>query len=462
MFAKPDAFLSYTRFDDRKGQISAFRQELSDVVRAISGEPFSIFQDVDDSEGIALGQKWKDVLDEMLDQARFFIPILTPSFFRSQPCRNELAKFLELERSSGRQDLVLPIYWIRCPVLEEGNSKTEDTLAEVLDERQRWDWRQLVFEELTSKASQMALHDLAAQIERAKRSLPRADTVKSGASGNSTVVRRRDSHDLKAHIDVLDGTSLPGNDKKKNTVHYAKGQQPDEARKKAREEEQRKAKEIAAAEAREKTRKEAQAKTEEEEQRKAKEIAAAEAREKTRKEAQAKTEEEEQRKAKEIAAAEARGKARREAQAKTEEEEQRKAREIAAAEAREKTRKEAQAKTEEEEHLRRHERVRAVYETSRARRQRRKLVVVVVGLIATTIHTLITIILAGSWIEDDLAERSQEQLEAAGITGVSVEIHGRNAVLVDTDGGDNTEAAEKALEVVREIWGIRAVSHNTD
>ncbi len=84
------------------------------------------------------------------------------------------------------------------------------------------------------------------------------------------------------------------------------------------------------------------------------------------------------------------------------------------------------------------------------------------GVLGFVLLALITIILAGSWIEDDLAERSQEQLEAAGITGVSVEIHGRNAVLVDTDGGDNTEAAEKALEVVREIWGIRAVSHNTD
>ena len=78
----PDAFLSYTRFDDRKGGISTFRQELSDVVRAVSGEPFNIFQDVDDEKGIALGQKWKDVLDEMLDQARFFIPNLDAELFQ--------------------------------------------------------------------------------------------------------------------------------------------------------------------------------------------------------------------------------------------------------------------------------------------------------------------------------------------------------------------------------------------
>ena len=85
-----------------------------------------------------------------------------------------------------------------------------------------------------------------------------------------------------------------------------------------------------------------------------------------------------------------------------------------------------------------------------------------IGLLGFILLALITIVLAGSWIEDDLAERSEEQLEAAGIAGISVDINGRNAVLVSADGGENTDAAEKALEVVRGIWGIREVSHNTD
>ena len=86
----------------------------------------------------------------MLDQARFFVPILTPSFFRSEPCRQELRTFLDLERKVGRRDLVLPIYWITCPVLEEGHLKAKDELAQEIDERQRWDWRELVFEDLKS------------------------------------------------------------------------------------------------------------------------------------------------------------------------------------------------------------------------------------------------------------------------------------------------------------------------
>jgi hypothetical protein len=107
----PDAFLSYTRFDDRRerGKISQFRQELEDEVRAVTGEAFEIFQDVDD---IDVGERWSDKLDQMLDDARFFIPILTPNYFGSKACRDELGKFLKAEKAKGRGDLVLPVYYI--------------------------------------------------------------------------------------------------------------------------------------------------------------------------------------------------------------------------------------------------------------------------------------------------------------------------------------------------------------
>lgn len=170
MTAKPDAFLSYTRFDDRRGKISDFQAWLSDAVEEVSGRPFEIFQDV---EGIGLGQKWKDVLDEMLDQARFFIPILTPKFFSSRPCREELIKFLEMERRAGRQDLVMPVYWITCPVLEEKHLKAKDELAQAIDERQRWDWRDLRFKASEEEVVQRDIAGLASQIERARRNVLR-------------------------------------------------------------------------------------------------------------------------------------------------------------------------------------------------------------------------------------------------------------------------------------------------
>jgi hypothetical protein len=38
----PDAFLSYTRFDDRRGDIRAFRLHLEEAVREMTGEPFDM------------------------------------------------------------------------------------------------------------------------------------------------------------------------------------------------------------------------------------------------------------------------------------------------------------------------------------------------------------------------------------------------------------------------------------
>lgn len=195
MADKPDAFLSYTRFDDRRGKISEFRTWLSDAVEEVSGHSFDIFQDI---EGIGLGEKWQDVLDQMLDQARFFIPILTPKFFNSRSCRDELTKFLDLERKTGRQDLVLPIYWITCPVLEDVHLQAKDELAQVIDERQHWDWRDLRFRTFEAEDVQRDLSGLASQIERARRNVLRVvETPKEAVANGQPKPRKQPSPKLK-------------------------------------------------------------------------------------------------------------------------------------------------------------------------------------------------------------------------------------------------------------------------
>ena len=168
MTKPPDAFLSYTRFDDRRehGKISQFRQELADEVQAVTAEPFEIFQDVD---GIGLGEHWPDKLNEMLDQARFFVPILTPLYFKSKPCRGELEKFAQLERKAGRDDLILPIYWRTCPVLEDKELCAANPLATLIDSRHRLDWRDLRHHSFRTRKVKLELEALANQINDARR-----------------------------------------------------------------------------------------------------------------------------------------------------------------------------------------------------------------------------------------------------------------------------------------------------
>ena len=122
---QPHAFLSYTHADNELdgSKISAFRKHLTNHFQLITGRKLIIFQDID---GIAWGQHWPEILDKALDQSTFLIPILTPSFFMSDYCRDELRKFLEHEAELGRRDLVLPIYWVECDDLENAELREQD------------------------------------------------------------------------------------------------------------------------------------------------------------------------------------------------------------------------------------------------------------------------------------------------------------------------------------------------
>src|SRR3954470_3409040 len=92
----PAAFLSYVHDDDKYGHITKLRERLEDEVRMVVGVEFPIFQDRKD---IRWGQNWKTRLQESIDEVTFLISVITPSFFNSQYCRDELQRFLERERN---------------------------------------------------------------------------------------------------------------------------------------------------------------------------------------------------------------------------------------------------------------------------------------------------------------------------------------------------------------------------
>ena len=155
----PAAFISYARRDDAAygGRITGLRQRLQRMVASAIGRDFEIFQDC---EGIAWGQHWQTRLDEALEEALFLIPILTPSYFNSQACRAELEIFLKLERRSGRNDRILPLYFLHAPVFEQKS----DSLATILRERQYRDWRHLRIDPVSSVKVLRELDRLAKEL----------------------------------------------------------------------------------------------------------------------------------------------------------------------------------------------------------------------------------------------------------------------------------------------------------
>src|SRR5205823_5053044 len=107
----PAAFLSYVHADDQHelGRLTQFRQRLEGEVRLHIGRKFEIFQDRKD---IRWGENWRRRIEDALDTTTFLIPVVTPGFLTSTACRDELERFLERERRLGRDDLVLPLYYV--------------------------------------------------------------------------------------------------------------------------------------------------------------------------------------------------------------------------------------------------------------------------------------------------------------------------------------------------------------
>jgi TIR domain len=138
--------------------LSQLRQRLGAEVRAQTGQEFVIFQDRND---IGRGQNWQHRIEEALHAATLLLVIITPSLFRSPPCRTEFQKFLERERELRRSDLILPVYYISAREMDDRGMREADEMATVLASRQFADWRELRFEPFTSPLVRRAIAQLA-------------------------------------------------------------------------------------------------------------------------------------------------------------------------------------------------------------------------------------------------------------------------------------------------------------
>ncbi|WP_280697437.1 toll/interleukin-1 receptor domain-containing protein [Kitasatospora sp. GP82] len=136
-------FLSYTRRDNEydHGRILRLAGLIEREYTMATGRKLDVFID---KTHIAWGDDWRDRLNRALNGTAFFIPIITPGYFRSRECRRELLTFFGNARSLGVQELVLPILYVATPELEEENPA--DEAVALIKRMQREDWRQLRFE----------------------------------------------------------------------------------------------------------------------------------------------------------------------------------------------------------------------------------------------------------------------------------------------------------------------------
>jgi len=172
--AKPNAFLSYSRDDERflSGGISGLRSELESHISAQIGEKFVIFQDVKD---IFPGDSWREKLYDSMEYVDIFIPILTPGFFKKDWCRDEAKAFLKSEWWRGNKDHIIPIYLISAEIFENASLRETDDIARRLHERLWVDWRDIRFE-LKDPGNRQHFDKLAESVVRIVRQAARQST----------------------------------------------------------------------------------------------------------------------------------------------------------------------------------------------------------------------------------------------------------------------------------------------
>jgi hypothetical protein len=209
MNVRPAGFMSYVRSDDANdnGRISELRKRLEGEIRVQSGDnTFHIFQDRED---IAWGQQWAQRINESLDAVTFLFPVITPGFFKSTACRDELKRFLDREKQLRRKDLILPIYYVDTPLLSNAAKRKADELGSLIADRQHADWRDLRFEPLDSPHVGRVLAKLAKEVVDALER-PTGNAASKGELPQQTVEPKATRHhaDQRLNETIDFGSSL--------------------------------------------------------------------------------------------------------------------------------------------------------------------------------------------------------------------------------------------------------------
>lgn len=154
-------FLSYVHEDNRVegGRIADLAQDMQDQYRLLTTHPFDLFRDKDD---LRWGEDWKLRIDEVLAQATFFIPVITPTYFERPECRRELDLFARHARARGVAALVMPIIWVDFPALRA--DPCQDELIGLVRSFAWEDWTALRFADRGSAEYRRAVAGLAGRL----------------------------------------------------------------------------------------------------------------------------------------------------------------------------------------------------------------------------------------------------------------------------------------------------------
>lgn len=171
-------FLSYAQDDDHVlGFIGPFTRALEQFAFSDRGRRVEVFVDRTD---LVWGQEWRSGIDQAIDSAPVFLPLITNLYFDRPYCRKELHRFHSEADRRGVPSLLLPVVLLGHRMLTPDH---EDPLVRVISERQYRDLREAMLEGSGSAVWRRAVlalaGDLVDVVEEAERVLATAPPAPS-------------------------------------------------------------------------------------------------------------------------------------------------------------------------------------------------------------------------------------------------------------------------------------------
>ena len=122
-----------------------------------------------DQEAIAFGKQWESEIKTAVEQAVFFIPIVTPRAVNSHHCKLEFEAFLAREHALGRTDLIFPLLYIKVPALENEARWRQDPVLSIIGSRQYVHWQPFLYLDIDTTAVRTAIGRFCDRIVEALR-----------------------------------------------------------------------------------------------------------------------------------------------------------------------------------------------------------------------------------------------------------------------------------------------------
>ena len=145
-------YLSYAYPDNADGFVNRLRDRLAQELQVQTGEPVDVVWNLD---RMRPGSQWSKEAETLVERATFLVPVVSPSYFKSDECRKDFEVFVEREQRTNRP-LILPVYFVTTAEFENGVAYSQIPWVQTLKRRNILDLRAQRFDLYRQGRSKMS------------------------------------------------------------------------------------------------------------------------------------------------------------------------------------------------------------------------------------------------------------------------------------------------------------------